>query len=196
VAVGAAGCAGPALTPVRDPAQRFEGPGFSVQAPPGGAWYVVPPAPGRIHFTKKVGAASVPTVYAAAWVSDVEARPARAEDLVAFKKRTLEEVRRREADYVIVLRELKVDRALGAECVSWEQEEEQRNHPNPALRQSVLVTITRGVDCLHPLDPRRIVSIGYSERRVRGTPSLLGPGQPLEEEGGAFVRSVRFSPLR
>ena len=97
---------------------------------------------------------------------------------------------------MIVLRDLKVDRALGAACVSWEQEEEQRNHPNPALRQYVLVTITRGVDCLHPLDPRRIVSIGYSERRVRGTPSLLGPGQPLEEEGGAFVRSVRFSPLR
>lgn len=46
-----------------------------------------------------------------------------------------------------------------------------------------------------PLDPRRIVISGYGERRVRGTPSLLGPGQPLEEDG-AFVRSVRFSPLR
>ena len=90
------------------------------------------PARGRIHFTKKVGAGPVPTAYAAAWVSDVEARPARAEDLVAFKERTLEEVHRREFDYVIVLSELKVDRPLGTECVSWEQEEEQRNHPNPA----------------------------------------------------------------
>jgi len=191
-----AGCAGPTLTLVRDPAQRFGGPGFSVQAPPGGDWYVVPPAPGRIHFTKKVGTGLVPTVYAAAWVIDVEARPTRAEDLVGFKERAIEQIRRREPDYAIVLRDLKIDRLLGAECVSWEQEEEQRNHPNPALRPLVLVTTTRGLDCLHPLDPRRVVTIGYSERRVRGTSSLLAPGQPASAEGEAFVRSIRFTSLR
>lgn len=191
----AAGCAGPTLTLVRDPAQRFQGPGFSVQAPPGGDWYVVPRTPSRIHFAKKVGTGPVPTVYAAAWVADVEARPTRAEGLVGFKERTLEQLRRQEPDYLIVLRDLKVDRALGAECVSWEQEEEQRNHPNPALRSHVLVTTTRGLDCLHPLDRRRIVTIGYSERRVRGTASLLAPGQPVGGEGEAFVRSIRFTPL-
>lgn len=99
--------------PVRDSAQRFERPGFSVQAPPGGDWYVVPPAAGRIHFTKKVGAGPVPTAYAAAWASDVEARPARAEDLVGFKERTLAEVRRREPDYAIVLRSQSRSRARG-----------------------------------------------------------------------------------
>jgi hypothetical protein len=190
-----AGCAGPMLTPVRDPAQRFDGPGFSVGAPPGDAWYVVPPAPGRIHFAKKVGTGPVPTVYAAAWIARVEARPTRAEDLGPFKMRELERVRRQEPDYVIVLRELRVDRTPGAECVRWEQEEEQRNHPNPALRGYVLVTTTRGFDCLHPLDQRHIVTVGYSERRIKGTPSLLAPGAPVGGEGEAFLRSIRFVPL-
>ncbi len=126
----------------------------------------------------------------------METRPTRAEDLVGFKERTLEELRRREPNYVIVLTELKVDRAPGAECVSWKQEEEQRNHPSPALRQHVLLTTTRGFDCLHPLDPQRIVTIGYSERRVSGTPSLLVRGQLAGEEGEAFVQSIRFTPRR
>ena len=43
----------------------------------------------------------------------MKAPPTRAEDLVGFKERTLEELRRREPDYAIVLRELKVDRARG-----------------------------------------------------------------------------------
>lgn len=85
---------------------------------------------------------------------------------------------------MIVLTELKVDRA------------QQRNHPSPALRQHVLLTTTRGFDCLHPLDPQRIVTIGYSERRVSGTPSLLVRGQLAGEEGEAFVQSIRFTPRR
>jgi hypothetical protein len=192
----AAGCAAPTLTLVRDPAMRFEGPGFSVQAPAGGDWYVVPSTRGRIYFAKMAGAGPVPTVYAAAWIADVEARPTSAEDLVGFKTRDIEQVRRRKPDYVIVLRELKVDRTPGAECVRWEQEEEQRNHPNPALRQHVLVTTTYGFDCLHPLDQRRVVTFGYSERRIKGTVSLLAPGQPMAGEGEAFLRTIRFTPLR
>jgi len=34
-----------------------------------------------------------------------------------------------------------------------------------------------------PTHSRRIVTVSYSERRVRGTPSLGSPGQPLVEEG-------------
>ena len=190
------GCAGPVLRPVQGPAQRFAGPGFSVEAPAGADWYVVPPEPGRIHFTKKVGTGPVPTIYAGAWVTDVDQRPTRAEGLVPFKERAIEQVRGQERDYVIVLRDLKVNRAPGAECISWEQEEEQRNHPNPTLRPYVLVTTTRGFDCLHPLSPRRVVTFGYSERRISGTPSLLAPGQPVAEEGEAFLRSVQFTPER
>ncbi len=87
-----------------------------------------------------------------------------------IQERTLEEVRRREPDTRSLTR-----RALGASARAGGG---TRNHPRPRY---VLVTITRGLDCLHPLAPRRIVSIGYSERRVRGTPSLLAPGQPLGE---------------
>jgi hypothetical protein len=126
------GCAAPALRPVQeDHGQRFAGPGFSVEAPPGTDWYVVPPAPGRIHFAKKGGAGHVSSIYAAVWVTDVDERPTRAEILVPFKERAIEQLRRQELDYVIVLRDLKVNRAPGAECISWEQEEEQRNHPIP-----------------------------------------------------------------
>ncbi len=191
--LAATGCATTTLTPGRDPAQRFAGPGFSVGAPPGADWYALPPARGRIHFTKKVGTEPVPTVYAAAWVAEVDGRPARAEDLVAFKRRGVEELQRRETAYVITLTEVRVDQALGGECVRWEQQEEEQNHPSPALRGKVLLTTTRGVDCLHPTHPRRIVTVGYSERRVKGTPSLLAPGEPLVEEGEAFLHSVRLT---
>jgi len=49
---------------------------------------------------------------------------------------------------------------------------------------------------MHPLDGQRLVTVGYSERRVRGTASLLAPGQSVSREGEAFVRSIRFTPLR
>ena len=106
---------------------------------------------------------------------------------VGFKQRTLEEVVAGSPDYAIMLGELKVDRA---------QEEEQRHHPSPALPP-----VRPGDDHARArlpasLAPRRIVSIGYSERRIRGIPSLLAPGQPLGGEGDAFVRSIRFTPLR
>lgn len=60
----------------------------------------------------------------------------------------------------------------------------------------VLVTTTRGFDCLHPLDSRRVVTFGYGERRIGGTPSLLAPGQPVADEGQAFLRSVQYTPVR
>jgi hypothetical protein len=191
--LAATGCATTTLTPVRDPAQRFAGPGFSVGVPLGTDWYALPPAPGRIHFMKKVGTEPVPTVYAAAWAAEVDGRPPRAEDLVAFKQRSVEQLQRRETAYVITLTEVRVDRTLGGECVRWEQQEEQQNHPSPALRGKVLLTTTRGVDCLHPGHSRRIVTAGYSERRVKGTPSLLAPGQPVVEEGETFLRSLRIA---
>lgn len=191
--LAATGCAAPTLTPVRDPSQRFAGPGFSVGVPLGTDWYALPPAPGRIHFMKKVGTEPVPTVYAAAWAAEVDGRPTRAEDLVAFKQRSVEQLRRRETAYVITLTEVRVDRAFGGECIRWEQQEEEQNHPSPALRGKVLLTTTRGVDCLHPGLSRRIVTVGYSERRVKGTPSLVAPGQPLVEEGETFLRSLRIA---
>jgi len=188
-----AGCAGPALTKVHDPSQRFQGPGFSIGAPPGEAWYILPPAPGRVHFAKMVGTAPVPTVLAAAWVADVDARPTGAEELVRFKQRSVERIQRVETAYTISLTEVEVDRSLGAECIRWVQQEEERNNPSPALRGLVLLTTTRGVDCLHPGNPRRIVTAGYSERRVKATPSLLASGQPVAGEGEAFLRSLRLT---
>jgi len=49
---------------------------------------------------------------------------------------------------------------------------------------------------LDPLDQQRIVAFGYGERRIRGTASLLAPGQPVGGEGKAFLRSMRLTPLR
>jgi hypothetical protein len=189
----AAGCAGPALTRVHDPAQRFAGPGFSIGVPPGAEWYIVPPAPGRVQFAKRVGTEPVPTILAAAWAADVDARPARAEELVRYKQRSVERLQRVETAYVITLTEVEVDRTLGGECIRWVQQEEERNHPSPALRGLVLLTTTRGVDCLHPANPRRIVTAGYSERRVKASPSLVAWGQPIAEEGDAFLRSLRLT---
>jgi hypothetical protein len=40
-----------------------------------------------------------------------------------------------------------------------------------------------------------MVTFGYSERRMSGTPSLLAPGQPVADEGEAFLRSVQFPPV-
>jgi hypothetical protein len=191
----AAGCAGPALTRVHDPAQRFQGPGFSIGAPPGAEWYILPAAPGRIQFAKKVGTEPVPSVVAGAWAADVDARPARAEDLVRYKERSVERLQRVETAYVITLAEVGVDRTLGAECIRWVQQEEERNHPSPTLRGLVLLTTTRGVDCLHPVNPRRIVTAGYSERRVKTAPSLVAAGQPIAEEGEAFLRSLRLTTV-
>ena len=190
----AAGCAALAPMLVRDPTQRFGARGFSVAAPPGSNWYVVMPSAREVHFTKRLGDAPVPSVYVAAWIASTKAPLARAEDLVPFKQRSLEEVRQQEPAYTIDLRDLQVDRTPGAECVRWVQEEEQTNHPNPALRSATLVTTTYGLDCLHPFDQRSMITIGYSERRIKGATSLIGPGQPLAAEGEAFVHSIRFTP--
>jgi hypothetical protein len=196
VAVVGVGCAGPSLTLVTDPAQRFDAPGFSVTAPPGSNWYVLTHTAGQVFFAKRLGDAPVPTVAAAAWIMAVNARPTRAEDLVAFKQRSVEELRQREPAYGIELRDLRVDRTFGAECVRWVQEESQRNHPSPALRSAILITTTYGLDCLHPLDQRSIITVGYSERRIKGATSLIAPDQPLAVEGEAFVHSVRFTRPR
>jgi hypothetical protein len=59
--------------------------------------------------------------------------------------------------------------------------------------EAPMTTTTRGVDCLHPANPRRIVTAGYSERRVKATPSLVASGQPVAAEGEAFLRSLRLT---
>ena len=193
VAVALMGCAGSTLSLVKDPAQRFDASGFSVTAPPGINWYVVVTSTAeQLYFRKRLGDALVPTLIAVAGTATVQPRPTRAEDLVPFKQRSLEELQQRAPNFAIVIHDLRVDRALGAECVRWIQEETQRNHPHPALRSAVLVTTTYGLDCLHPLDQRSIITIGYSERRIAGATSLIAPGEQLAAEGEAFIQSIRF----
>jgi hypothetical protein len=194
--VAAMGCAGPTLTLVKEPAQQIDARGFSVTAPHGSNWYVMMPIADRVFFAKRLGDALVPTVAAAAWITTVKARPSRAEDLVPFKQHSIEELQQWEPTLRIELRDVEVDRSLGAECVRWVQEEDQRSHPDPALRAAVLVTTTHGLDCLHPLDSRSIITIGYSERRIKGATSLIAPDQLLAAEGEAFVHSLRFMPPR
>ena len=190
-----AGCARPALTRIHDPAQRFAGPGFSVGVPAGAEWYIVPPAPGRVHFMKRVGTEPVPTIYAAAWAADVDARPARAEELVATSS--------------------------GASS-SFSEGNGVRDHPDggpgrpdPRRRVHPVGAAGGGAEPSQPGAPRegppddharrglpppghsrRIVTVGYSERRVKGTPSLLAPGQPLVEEGETLIRSLRMAVAR
>ena len=65
-----------------------------------------------------------------------------------------------------------------------------------ALRSSTLVTTTHQIDCLHPLDLRSILTIGYSERRIKGTSSLVAPDQTLAAEGEALVHSIQFTQPR
>jgi hypothetical protein len=70
-----------------------------------------------------------------------------------------------------------------------------------ALRSSTLVTTTHQIDthqidCLHPLDLRSILTIGYSERRIKGTTSLVAPDQTLAAEGEALVHSIQFTQPR
>jgi hypothetical protein len=59
-----------------------------------------------------------------------------------------------------------------------------------------LVTTTHQIDCLHPLDQRSILTIGYNERRIKGATSLIAPDQTLAAEGEAFVHSIRFTQPR
>jgi len=40
------------------------------------------------------------------------------------------------------------------------------------------------LDCLDPVDQRRGVTFGYSERRIKGTASLLAPGRPWPGKRG------------
>jgi hypothetical protein len=78
-----------------------------------------------------------------------------------------------------------VDRARGAECIRYEEQIEDVGVPR--FPGAVFVERQRGVRCLHPRLPGRVVDLGYSERHLKGQEFLA-----LDAELEPFVESLQY----
>lgn len=215
-------CAGLGLDPVTSPDQRFQLPGFSVLPPTGPHWCAKSDS-SIVVFSKNLfgGRAlqSMPpqeevahTFVATAYVAAVDGpRPGDAAALQTFIERWVGYGRpgdmqsgiwrisnkpktgAESSRFTVVRFEAVEDTSLGATCVRYSADSEERG--NPQAHGSIFV-IEEGENyaCLHPSSPDQLIMIGYSERYIkdrRPGPSLV---QTLKPELESFMRGIRFDP--
>jgi YVTN family beta-propeller protein len=168
---------------------RFEFPGFSVVAPQGRGWSMLPAEDASrsgfdILFRKSVAPEESAYAYA------VGRR-------IATGLRNPREILRIVVDQTIKpgSRSLKIfnDSLSGASCVRWQMLRRDSGFRSSAEYVGRLVTSVShyyGYACSHPDAPAYVVEIGYFETVPKGA------GKPLvPEEGGAFLKALTFTRL-
>ena len=191
-----AGCA-PAFRPVRNPAQRLDLYGFSILPPQGSGWLrdESGSGAGRVMFGKALARGPLPTLIAiasAAIPPEISANDAD-ELRQALERLTWERFRVVQGRYFLKQYDPAVDRSLAAECVRYDQLQEERNNPSPALRGKDLEIRVWGFDCLHPANRRLMIKVYCSLRTELGSAFVLDAGTQQEAEG--FLRSLMFRAL-
>jgi hypothetical protein len=189
----------PARYEQRPPAEReavetISGPGFSGRKPAGGQWKVSI-GQSYLAFTTDTPAAVAMAARGQTFLLVVTlASPAFALDIGAdrFPRAFEEETRENIPDRVRLVSIAATRRGdPGDYCADYEVTTEERD--DPEIPGVVLEIRTRGFVCLDE-SSAFVVKAFYSERRPRGTPTMVDAS--LREEAEAFLKSLIVNPKR
>lgn len=191
---GSHGGPGERLPPGTSTPEAIGGPGFSGRKPQGQHWKV---NVGRTYlaFTMDTPAAVAMAARGQTFVLMVRlANPAFALDVPAgrFPQAFEAETRRTTRDRFRLISVAAAHRGTPGEyCADYQTAMEERD--DPAIPGVVLETRTRGFACLDE-SSAFVVQAFYSERRPRGTPTMVDAS--LREEAEAFLKSLIVNPKR
>ena len=200
----APGCAiGPRITPVTDPTQRLQFPGFSILPPKGDSWFIVESLPTPPNWTLHVALlkklretikrpSEFHLIYAFVKTQSLgNVTFGNRTELLQYLAQALENENRGNPDPRVRNLESKasLDKYLGWDCIRYEIRWE--SHNPPAFPGFIFLHTVRGFQFLHPDSSTLVIDISYSERYLRGQQSI-----PLEAEIEPFLRSLVFTPVR
>jgi hypothetical protein len=190
VLVSGCAAAGPPVTRVPSPAERMSFRGFSILPPQGEHWYIVQRDGSGVLFSKLLMDGSKRPIVGHTFgvlAMVVYPKEGAVTDLQAYVQSQM----RSEGRVTPLQTRVTDDTTLGFECVRFENVSEQRD---PPLASGAVLTLTvDGLYCRHPLSPRYLVQLSYSERHPQKQPSRLDDALRREAEG--VLRSVAFVAL-
>lgn len=186
------GCATPRVpgTAVHAGDPRIAFRGFSIMPPSGQNWYLTQRDPTSVLFAKMLMDDNNRPIVNDTFgllATTIYSKGGPVANLQAFA-----EEHQRGSDRITTLgTRVSPETRLGAECVRTETIAEERDN---AGAPGALLTLTiDGVYCRHPLSPRSLVHLSYSERRLKSAPSRVNTA--LQDEAEAVLRSVLFVTL-
>lgn len=190
------GCAmQPAPRLVTDPAMRYTGNGYSALPPQGKDWYIQYHGPNAVIFNKlfvekmdsyQTFAANVVIMKPEAKKVDSSAEfPGAIEHLMT---ETLAGVGSR---FSLINLEVVPFGPQGSYCSQYDLVQEERG--NPGVPGVVLEITAHGFACLDK-SSKFIVRADYSERKIKGSKSILDDA--LKQEADGFLKNVIFTPFR
>lgn len=177
----------PRLTPVSDPTRRLEFPGFSVQPPPGEGWLILPPKEGQVVFAKEAGSKNHTfATYVVVSRLPEQVRFETPDDFLAYVK-SVEAPKNTWRFWILEYYEEVLDTTFAPYCVRYDYKLADRG----AFLTEIPILDIHGYSCLHPDSKKWLIRVNYSDRSMQGEIT-----KTLREEGEAFIKNFRFTPIK